>query len=615
MTILKKASSFFGGSSDGEQKSSQPAAPNDRAARPDEASVENDFFNAHSQIDAAPAVAAGMVCFITRKGSLFGLDYEKAELKWHERSAAQGAPAVSGGSAFITGIDGSLRSLDLESGQENWSFAPPARTWKAYSLPAPVIAGGTVIFPACDGFIYALAVDTWATKWQFRAKLRSGWPLAVDHGTCAIYSRRRLHVYDLETGGRRWISQGALASAPLLASGLLILSTKRGVQALSARTGETVWSINSSMKALAAAEDAGMVLLASLNLIRAVDLNTGEERWRLRINGSSKGKPAYHDGVFYLQTSRDLFHALDAFSGRVKWSFPLKMKISPPVVARDRLIFGGRDGYLYSLSLKSGDEPPVTCIPPAARAAWQLYPLIILTGIFYEYYWFYRNWKQLGGRWNSKLWPGQRLLILYSPYLFALVYIFVAGAKFGFGGAFVSGYTALTILGFYMMWTQLKDIQNEARGAGVKSYRLFFISSVFFTLSMVQHNASQIWFRIGGHTAADFLGVIAVSCAAGAVRISALVRVQNTLNRIWQKENPGLPMRRWLTSGEKKLISVFSLLVLLTVAGVVLAALHPAKSNTHPGIAAPARSVPVAPTQSSSAPGSNRLQGPGRSEG
>jgi hypothetical protein len=70
-----------------------------------------------------------------------------------------------------------------------------------------------------------------------------------------------------------------------------------------------------------------------------------------------------------------------------------------------------------------------------------------------------------------------------------------------------------------------------------------------------------------------------------------------------------------LTSGEKKLISVFSLLVLLTVAGVVLATLHPAKSNTHPGIAAPARSVPVAPKQPSSVPGSNRLQGPGRSEG
>lgn len=107
-----------------------------------------------------------------------------------------------------------------------------------------------------------------------------------------------------------------------------------------------------------AAEDT--IFFASGNVVYAVDRTSGAQKWRYPIAGTLPRAilytPAYSDGTLLLSTAEGLT-ALDATTGKLKYpSFLVPNGANTsPVVIGDSVYFGGGNGRIFALNIKSGD--------------------------------------------------------------------------------------------------------------------------------------------------------------------------------------------------------------------------------------------------------------------
>jgi hypothetical protein len=96
-----------------------------------------------------------------------------------------------------------------------------------------------------------------------------------------------------------------------------------------------------------------------------LDLQTGRLNWKFRTGGLVRGTAAIYNGLVLVGDTEGNLFALEQETGREKWVYRVKgasMKpeefgfdrkaiLAAPVIYRDRIIFGARDGFLYCLDL------------------------------------------------------------------------------------------------------------------------------------------------------------------------------------------------------------------------------------------------------------------------
>ena len=88
----------------------------------------------------------------------------------------------------------------------------------------------------------------------------------------------------------------------------------------------------------------------------ALDLETGEEVWRLRA-GVIESSPLVVDGVIYLGTWDRNVYAIDATTGEVRWTYLTGDQVKGAAAYRNGVVYiGSYDGKLYALDAKSGTE-------------------------------------------------------------------------------------------------------------------------------------------------------------------------------------------------------------------------------------------------------------------
>jgi len=247
---------------------------------------------------------------------------------------------VTSGNAQHTGTF-ETRGVD-ELGGVRWRFRTegPVRS-------SPVVADGTVYVGSTDGNLYAIEASTGQERWR------------VDVGS-------------------------PVSSSPAIASGLVIFVSADGVfHAVAADTGAPRWQFATGALlpwewgfegwdvylASAAVQDESVVFGAGDGTVYALDVQSGQERWRFTTEMRIRSTPAISDGAVYVGGADGIVYSLGLDDGSVRWThetegtsllseefgFDRKSIIASPVVADGVVYVGSRDGQMYALDQANGE--------------------------------------------------------------------------------------------------------------------------------------------------------------------------------------------------------------------------------------------------------------------
>ncbi|WP_067226370.1 protein kinase [Streptomyces sp. NBRC 109706] len=171
-----------------------------------------------------------------------------------------------------------------------------------------------------------------------------------------------LTAFGVADGATVWSAESARAEAGMAAGGtdlaelVLVATANDEVRALRSADGGSHWTRSLAVDAILAADrDTGLVLTAD-GTVTALDLGTGEERWRV-ATGPAGGRPGatIHDGTVLLGT-RERLAAFALADGAARWSrdgrFP--DTAGPPAVLDGRVVVGGES--LLALDVAAGGE-------------------------------------------------------------------------------------------------------------------------------------------------------------------------------------------------------------------------------------------------------------------
>lgn len=247
-------------------------------------------------------------------------------------------PVVTGGSAFL-GSDGQVFAVSVGNGQR-------ARTWSARagsrSATAMVSAGDGVVIVKRDGLLIGLDERTGAKRWERVVPPEALGPLSSGDGGLLLVLRsgEASQVIERSDGRVRWQrppqppiggqpSGQPLATAydPVIVGDVVVTTlTSGGVEAVSIRTGASLWRRAAPVNQLTAA--AGLLVVTpppgppgAYNVpAAALDPATGRQLWQSRPFDPGGAKVSDVGGALLYQDIVDPTLArLDPVTGQERW--------------------------------------------------------------------------------------------------------------------------------------------------------------------------------------------------------------------------------------------------------------------------------------------------------
>ncbi len=89
--------------------------------------------------------------------------------------------------------------------------------------------------------------------------------------------------------------------------------------------------------------------------VLAVDLQSGQELWRIELDTGFVASPAYRAGVLYVGDYDGTLHALDAANGAEKWQYASGTEIDgSPNFFEQLVLFTSQNGNLYAVHIADG---------------------------------------------------------------------------------------------------------------------------------------------------------------------------------------------------------------------------------------------------------------------
>lgn len=316
-----------------------------------------------------------------------------------------------------------------DNGIPAWIFKDKGlKTVQFHSSPAVVgnrlyIAAAVGAVFSTSGATYCIDIDTQEVIWRTDSDIPIFSSPAVIAGRVYIgegfhYDDNcTLRCLDAKTGDPIWSfkTTSHVESTPFFTQGRLYFTAGAdGVYCIDALAGEQIWhfpAVHADMSPLV--KDGKVFFGTGYDDLRiyAVDAETGSEIWSRQMPYPVWGSPSAYQDIVFFGLGRGNFSesapipkgravAVNADTGDTVWKYEVGDAImSAMVVYKDNVIFGSRDGYVYSLSAKEGhrrwrrymggvvvSSPGVTQDAVyAATASGKIYSLSILDGSI--------NWK------------------------------------------------------------------------------------------------------------------------------------------------------------------------------------------------------------------------------
>lgn len=337
-------------------------------------------------VRSTPAILGSTVYVGSGDGRLYAIDRANGTPRWtfDAGSAITSSPAIADGIVFFGTHDDDFYALAVDDGNLIWHL----ETGPALPFPwgyesgdvytsSPTVVGETVLFGSGDGRVYAVEARTGTVLWKYRTegRVRSS-PAVVDGAVYVGSADGSIYAIELDTGRLRWrfdtegrdlfsgdfgYDRRTVQSSPAVVDGVVYVGARDGyLYAIDAASGRRRWSFNHEISWVnsSPAVSGGIVYAGSSDgrFIHAVDVDTGEEIWRLETPSIVWSSPAIVAGMLYVGDGAGLIHAVDRLSGERRWSYRVGNRIlSSPVPSNGILYFGSDDGGVYAL--RGGDEP------------------------------------------------------------------------------------------------------------------------------------------------------------------------------------------------------------------------------------------------------------------
>jgi outer membrane protein assembly factor BamB len=312
-----------------------------------------------------PIVADGLLYFGGTDRYLYALDIQTGQEVW-KFHGIYSFPAVASGSIYFGCADNCLCALDSQTGQERWKFETGGSVFSS-----PAVVDETVYFGSLDHYIYALDSQTGHEKWKFDTGDYMETDIAVAYGIVYFGSPNYVHALGGSTGQELWRFQTKGehgVSEPVVADEMVYFvdqdvedsTLHYNIVALDVYTGEEKWRVRVEapmvagfgMTPISIAD--GQVYIGDGKL-RAFDGQTGKETWAVIPNGGTREQPSRSaisiaDGIVYFGSSDGYLYAVNAKTGSTKWQFQAGHQyVSSVVIADGVLYFSDSEGYLYAI--------------------------------------------------------------------------------------------------------------------------------------------------------------------------------------------------------------------------------------------------------------------------
>ncbi|HOO97711.1 MAG TPA: PQQ-binding-like beta-propeller repeat protein [Caldisericia bacterium] len=297
---------------------------------------------AANYIYGSPAVDGDDIYFGVKLGYLLRYNFKNQAYIWRMEEPLDGdittSIALDDTSVYFgTGGDGKMYAYDRITDSKIWEFqtgknisAPPGAVEEAVSNPVilshPKLYEGKIYFGAFDGKMYCLDAKTGKKVWEFftSAKVYSSPAIAYDRLYFGNHDGK-FYCLDANTGKLLWDTK-----------------LPKGITASPVTFGPRVWigCKNSKMYCLKAFD--GSILWE----YQAPDSDYGIEAC-----------PAVDEQNIYFGDASGHFTCLDRKTGKRVWQVALSDKplSSSPVIAGEKIFFGGHDMNIYAIRKSNGE--------------------------------------------------------------------------------------------------------------------------------------------------------------------------------------------------------------------------------------------------------------------
>lgn len=364
-------------------------------------------------IVATPVINDQTVFVGSLDSTLYAFDLQTGKWKWSLPTAGpiRSSVCLLNDRLYLLSTDGILYRMDQDSGRIDGVFQTATGfpgdhqvDHHDYYTSTPVIVDSTIYFGAADR-IYAVSITNGYIRWTFKTDgpvhttpaVSFGWVYAgsFDGHLYAINARTGNLAWKFKTTGRYSYPKGEVTGHPVAVGGVILFGARdNNLYAVNSVTGSCNWikqfpygwglpvTFNDSVVYVGTAED---------RTLFALDIRSGNEVWKTRTGFNVMGGVTVGNSYGYLGTLLGKVIAVDLRNGKTVWSTNLESHksnhdkwlksdgnfredvgsrlrtpldilglyhdmgavFSSPVLAGDKLIVAGYDGWVYCYQTKS----------------------------------------------------------------------------------------------------------------------------------------------------------------------------------------------------------------------------------------------------------------------
>jgi outer membrane protein assembly factor BamB len=276
------------------------------------------------------------------------LSFAKVEWQFKAQGRVTGQPVIYNNLVYI--LAGQSLSVLNKSGELQWQYKLKAKTYSKVAIE------NETIYLLADNGLHAITLNG-EQKWFFASLDK---PLSIEGETWGWGKGQFVDPWS-------WYR-----SSPIIVKDKVIFGNANGTYALSSKTGEKLWQVNTGVTQTKPAYSNGIVVIGSWdNHLYGINENDGSIAWEFtsRIpQGAMEDwngwegfnlDPLIFNGMVYVGNRGSYFYAINAKTGIEQWSsqYAGTWVGSAAIESNGEIFFGTSDGYsLVGLNAKTGSQ-------------------------------------------------------------------------------------------------------------------------------------------------------------------------------------------------------------------------------------------------------------------
>ena len=326
-------------------------------------------------VSSSPIIYRNIIFVGCYDGNLYAIDIATREKKWKFKTegSIDSTVAIENDIVYFGSNDGNLYAVGAETGEEKWRFETGDEV-----RSSPVVCNGRVYIGSYDGNLYAVDVETGEEKWRFKTKGGVDSSPSIYKDIIYFGSFDILYAVDIKTGEEKWRfeTNGGLCSSPSIYKDAIYFgNSDNNLYAVDMETGEEKWRFETNDKIMgspAVYKDSVYIGSFDGNLY-ALDIETGNEKWRFTAEEVLHPKyssistddrfinirtpPSIAEDTIYFGSYNHIFYAVDVNTGNEKWRIETWSALWCSPLVKDGVVYFTSDRFLFAITDKKQVEP------------------------------------------------------------------------------------------------------------------------------------------------------------------------------------------------------------------------------------------------------------------